>query len=129
VVRVTAIWVSTKVELVLSTVEVLPPHLVCIKFVYWHGVPWLALRESIFAFTSNCLLEAHLTQRNSTRSCLKSDQLTDIGVLSILRPQAVFDAHPVPDLLRCVTRIWISCLRCWCCQSYRSWLGSHTRII
>ena len=42
-------------------------------------------------------------QRNWTGSCLKSDQLVEIGVRNRLRPQAVFDAHPVPDLLRCVT--------------------------
>ena len=48
-------------------------------------------------------------QRNWTGSCLKSDQLADIGVRNILRPQAVFDAHPEPDLLRCVTLILFPC--------------------
>ena len=51
-------------------------------------------------------------QRNWTGSCLKSDQLVEIGVRNKLRPQAVFDDHPVPDLLRCVTLIWNLLLRC-----------------
>jgi len=54
---------------------------------------------------SNCLLETHLTQRNWAGSFLKSDQLVEIGVRNKLRPQAVFDDQPVPDLLRCVTLI------------------------
>jgi len=55
--------------------------------------------------TSNCLLVTHLMQRYCAGSSLKPDQLTDIGVRRMLRPQAVFEAIPEPLLLRCVTRI------------------------
>jgi hypothetical protein len=65
----------------------------------------MALRASALALTSNCLLVTHLTQRYCAGSALKPDQLTDIGVRRMLRPQAVFEAIPEPLLLRCVTRI------------------------
>ena len=63
------------------------------------------LFASALTFKENCLLATHLTQRYWLGSFLKSFQFTEKGVRSILRPQAVFDAHPSPPLFKCVTLI------------------------
>ena len=53
-------------------------------------------------------------QRYCAGSALKESQLTESCVRNILRPQAVFDAHPEPLLFKCVTSILIPlCVLRW----------------
>ena len=63
----------------------------------FHLMPLFA---SMRVFTSNCLLLRHLTQRYDVGSFLNSNQEADNGVRKMLRPQAVFEAIPEPDLSR-----------------------------
>jgi len=63
---------------------------------------YAVLRESIFVLNSNCLLETHLMQRYAGGSILKFSQSVLMGVRNMLRPQAVFDAKPIPPLFKCI---------------------------
>ena len=71
----------------------------------WWAFTLVDYFNSTFMFNKNCLLETHFTQRYWTGSFLNSAQFTEIGVRIRFLPQAVFDAHPVPLLFKCVTRM------------------------
>lgn len=59
--------------------------------------------QSLLRLNAYCLDERHFSHCCATGSNLKLVQLVDIGVRRMLRPQAVFELMPEPDLFKCVT--------------------------